>query len=75
MKSPARSTIASDAVDAVEIALRELSPAIRTVVVLRFIEGFSHREIADTLGISVNASEARLSRGIVAMRRRLDTII
>lgn len=61
--------------DAIEIALRELSPAIRAVVVLRFIEGFSHREIAESLGISVNASEVRLSRGIVALRRRLETLI
>ena len=61
--------------DAIEIALRELSPAIRAVVVLRFIDGLSHREIAETLGISINASEARLSRGIVALRRRLETLL
>jgi RNA polymerase sigma-70 factor, ECF subfamily len=72
---PARAASTGDVVDAIEIALRELSPAIRAVVVLRFIEGFSHREIADSLGISINASEARLSRGIAALRRRLETLI
>src|SRR5262245_40047949 len=70
-----RAVPSADVHDAIEIALRELSPAIRAVVVLRFIDGLSHREIADTLGISVNASEARLSRGIVALRRRLETLI
>jgi RNA polymerase sigma-70 factor, ECF subfamily len=64
-----------DTADAIELALRSLSPAVRAVVVLRFIEGHSHREIADTLGISVEASEARLSRGIAAMRSRLEHLI
>src|SRR5262249_22998402 len=72
---PARSATPVDVNDAVELALRELSPAIRAVVVLRFIDGLTHREIAETLGISFNASEARLSRGIVALRRRLETLI
>ena len=71
----ARAVPAADASDAIEIALRELTPAVRAVVVLRFIDGFSHREIAETLGISINTSEARLSRGIVALRRRLETLI
>ena len=72
---PARAAPVSDVNDAIEIALRELLPAIRAVVVLRFTEGLSHRENAETLGISVDASEARLSRGIVALRRRLETLI
>jgi len=72
---PARSASAGDIDAAIEIALRELSPPIRTVVVLRFVDGLSHREIADSLGISINASEARLSRGIVALRRRLETLL
>jgi RNA polymerase sigma-70 factor, ECF subfamily len=72
---PARVPSAGDVNDAIEIALRELLPAIRAVVVLRFIDGLSHREIAETLGISINASEARLSRGIAALRRRLETLV
>ena len=72
---PARAAPPGDLTDAIEIALRELSPAIRAVVVLRFVDGLSHREIAGSLGISINASEARLSRGIVALRRRLETLI
>ena len=72
---PARSTGPSDTADAIEIALSELSPAIRAVVVLRIVEGLSHREIAETLGISPSASEARLSRGIALLRRRLETLI
>jgi len=38
---------------------------------LREIEGFSHDEIADLLGISAGASRVRLSRALVALRRAL----
>lgn len=72
---PAIAASAEDVNDAIEIALRELLPGIRAVVVLRFIDGLSHREIAETLGISINASEVRLSRGVAALRRRLETLI
>jgi RNA polymerase sigma-70 factor (ECF subfamily) len=72
---PVRAASAADFDDAIEIALRDLPRPIRAVVVLRFIEGLSHREIAETLGISITASEMRLSRGIVALRRRLETLI
>jgi len=71
----ARTPPAADTAEVIELALRGLSPAVRAVVVLRFIEGLSHREIADALGISLDASEARLARGIAAMRRRLENLI
>ena len=72
---PAQAASPGDVTAAIELALRELSAPIRAVIVLRFVEGFSHREIAESLGISINASEARLSRGIVALRRRLETLL
>jgi RNA polymerase sigma-70 factor (ECF subfamily) len=72
---PAQPEASAEGQDAIEIALRELSPAIRAVIVLRFIDGLSHAEIAAALGISVNASEARLSRGLVTLRHRLETLI
>ena len=65
----------SDVTDAIDLAVRDLSPAIRAVIVLRLVEGFTHLEIAQSLGISSNASEARLSRGIAALRKRLETLI
>jgi RNA polymerase sigma-70 factor (ECF subfamily) len=72
---PASAVAGADTHEAIGIAIRELSPGIRAVVVLRLVEGFSHREIAETLGISVNASEARLSRGIAALRQRLEKLL
>ncbi len=65
----------SDTADAIDLAIQELPTALRTVVVLRLIAGYTHREIAETLGISPNASEARLSRGIAALRERLGDLL
>jgi RNA polymerase sigma-70 factor (ECF subfamily) len=47
---------------ALERALAQLPLDLRTVYVLFEIEGFSHREIAATLGIRQNLSEVRLHR-------------
>lgn len=56
---------------AVRRALGELSDALRHVFVLKEIEGFSHGEIAEMLGISEGASSMRLSRAWGVLRRAL----
>lgn len=52
-------------------ALRELSPAVRPVVVLKDVYDWSHGEIAEHLGITVTAAKVRLHRG----RRRLRDLL
>jgi RNA polymerase sigma-70 factor (ECF subfamily) len=54
-----------------EKALDELSPDLRSVVVLRELEGLSYQEIADLLGITKSAAAVRLHRA----RRRLKEIL
>ena len=54
-----------------EQAMRGLTPALRAVLVLKEIEGFSHAEVARLLDISVGASEVRLHRAIEALRAAL----
>jgi len=54
-----------------EQAMRTLTPALRAVLVLKEIEGFSHAEVAQMLDISVGASEVRLHRAIQALRDAL----
>jgi RNA polymerase sigma-70 factor (ECF subfamily) len=48
-------------------ALDTLSAPLRTVFVLKELEGYTHAEIAVLLDISVSASEARLSRATRAL--------
>lgn len=52
-------------------AVQELSPAYRTVFNLFVVEGFSHEEIANQLGISVGTSKSNLNKA----RRNLQKIL
>ena len=51
--------------------LRELRPILRTVFVLRDIEGFSIAQTAEALHLSYSAVKARLWRGRLELRERL----
>jgi len=63
-----------DAAAAMDLAtaVATLPPSLRAVLVLKEIEGYSHAEIADMVGISVAASKVRLHRGLRALRRLLE---
>jgi RNA polymerase sigma-70 factor (ECF subfamily) len=52
-------------------AIRELSPAYRTVFNLFVIEGMTHEEIGNQLGISVGASKSNLSKARENLRKIL----
>jgi RNA polymerase sigma factor (sigma-70 family) len=52
-------------------AIRLLSPAYRTVFNLFVIEGLSHEEISNKLGISVGASKSNLSKARDNLRKLL----
>ena len=53
-------------------ALEELPADYRAIVLLRDVEGLSHRETAATLGLSVVNVKARLHRARLFLRKRLD---
>lgn len=50
-------------------AIRKLSPAYRTVLNLYIVEGFSHQEIAEQLGISVGTSKSNLSKARIQLQK------
>lgn len=65
-----------DAVDKISYdeiiqAVRDLSPAYRTILNLFIIEGFSHQEIADKLNIAVGTSKSNLSKAKIQLRKLL----
>jgi RNA polymerase sigma-70 factor (ECF subfamily) len=62
-------------IDRIELerALSALPEKLRIVVVLKEIQGFSHKEIAGLLGIRPSASAARLSRAREQLRELLGT--
>lgn len=49
----------------------ELSPGYRLVFNMYVLEGFSHREIADQLGITEGASKSQLSRARAILKERI----
>ena len=49
-------------------ALAQLPETLRAVLVLRELEGYSHVEIAEVLGIGVGASQVRLHRAHEKLR-------
>jgi RNA polymerase sigma-70 factor (ECF subfamily) len=62
-----------DAADwiALERALAELSATLRETFILKEVEGYSHEEVAEALGIRVGASKVRLYRAKKQLRKLL----
>jgi len=61
-----------DAAIDLETAVAALAPGLRAVLMLKEVEGFSHAEIAEMIGISVAASKVRLHRALRALRDMLE---
>lgn len=51
-------------------AIAQLPPSLRSVLELRIRDGYSGKQIAETMGISEAAVKARLSRAYVLLRER-----
>ncbi|WP_404425520.1 RNA polymerase sigma factor [Nibricoccus sp. IMCC34717] len=55
----------------VELAIRELPPGCRAVLLLRKVEMLSHQEIADRLGIAVSTVEKQHARALRLLKEAL----
>ena len=54
--------------------IMSLPPGFRTVFNMYSIEGYSHKEIAETLGISETTSRTQLSRARIWLQNKIDEI-
>jgi RNA polymerase sigma-70 factor (ECF subfamily) len=59
----------------IEQAMGQLPDRFRELLVLRELEGFSYRELADVLGIPIGSVMSGLSRARQAFRRAVETRI
>ncbi|MGJ3507229.1 SigE family RNA polymerase sigma factor [Enemella sp. A6] len=68
---PARTDFVSDLAtrDSVYRSLRELTRRERAVIVLRYFEGASEKEIADILNVAVGTVKSTANRALTKMRR------
>jgi len=55
----------------IEVAVDELPEIYKTVFLMHDLEGFSHGEIAEALGVAEGTSKARLSRARARLRSSL----
>ncbi len=60
---------------AVDDAIAELAPEYREVLVLRDAEGLTAPEVADVLGLSVEAVKSRLHRARLAVRAKVAPLV
>jgi RNA polymerase sigma-70 factor, ECF subfamily len=56
------------ALEELSVAVSELPPKLRAIIVLKDVYGLSHEDIAEELGISVAAAKVRLHRGRKKLR-------
>ncbi len=70
--SPSGRLLAAELRDRVQAALEALEPRDREVLVLRYLEQLTTKEIAAVLGISEAAVKTRHRRALERLRRRLD---
>jgi RNA polymerase sigma-70 factor (ECF subfamily) len=61
--------------ESIEAATAKLSPGARTVFVLHDVEGFTHEEIADKLGITTGGSKSQLFKARAKLRKLLAHLI
>jgi RNA polymerase sigma-70 factor (ECF subfamily) len=59
----------------IQEAISRLSPKMRAITVLRYIENLSYEEISDTLQISIGTVKSRLSRAHEALDRELTPVL
>jgi RNA polymerase sigma-70 factor (ECF subfamily) len=55
----------------IQRALRQLSPKLRAVLALRYLEGMSYEELCSALEVSMGTVKSRLARAHVALERVL----
>lgn len=63
---------ATDEAERVQRALATLAPADRLLIVLKYVEGLSHEEIARVLHCSAESSRSRLTRAKKLFRERFE---
>ncbi len=68
---PEEDLLRDEAVAEMNRAVEELPPTLRSVFILRDIEGLSTDETAKALGLSVSAVKSRLMRARLKLRERL----
>lgn len=71
--SPEEHAVASELGDQVQQAMALLSPKLRAILALRYLEEMSYEELAATLGLSLGTVKSRLARAHLALEHLVRT--
>ena len=74
-RSPEENAAGRQLQEALDAAIGALDPMYREVLVLRDVEGLPATEVAEALGLSVEAVKSRLHRARVAVRERVAPVL
>ncbi|MBI5850954.1 MAG: sigma-70 family RNA polymerase sigma factor [Planctomycetes bacterium] len=69
---PIESAETSEAGEHVHAALQKLSPKLRAILVLRYLEGLSYEQLAEALQVQPGTVKSRLARAHLALERVLE---
>jgi RNA polymerase sigma-70 factor (ECF subfamily) len=72
--SPERLYESKQISNAIQLALGRLSEKLRTVIVLKDIEGLSYEEISEVLDVSIGTVKSRISRAREELKKLLKNI-
>lgn len=72
---PAASASRHELEHEIQGAINRLSPKLRAIIVLRYMENLSYDELAETLAISLGTVKSRLSRAHDALDRELTPVL
>jgi RNA polymerase sigma-70 factor, ECF subfamily len=70
-QGPEASALSSEARDEIQAMVAQLAPAYRVPLILRYWQDMSYQEIADVMGLSVQAVKSRLHRARLQMTERV----
>ncbi|MHC5066279.1 MAG: RNA polymerase sigma factor, partial [Planctomycetota bacterium] len=69
--SPVERAQVSELGEHIHDSLQRLSPKLRAILVLRYLESLSYEELAQTLEISMGTVKSRLARAHIALEKVL----
>ena len=75
VEMPAQSASRKELEHEIQRAIDRLSPKLRAITILRYIENHSYEELAETLAISLGTVKSRLSRAHEALDRELTPVL
>lgn len=73
--SPEENAGATELETEVQHSIRQLSPKLRTIVTLRYVEGLSYEEVSEVLRCSIGTVKSRLSRAHAALQKNLSRVL